>query len=451
MSACLPGVSEPVRVVEAAGARPVDRRELEHVPVRQGRGERLVRRLGEAADPLLDERSPHLREHLAGHARDDVDAEGRADAAGEQLAGRGRPVAHQHLDVRSDRRLAAGLRDPVELLVGQVGHVDVADVRAHQLEVVHVLHGVVVQVVEPHADVHADRDPELARERPVVLRDVEVRVAGLARRHREREQAVVGGEVGVADAADVLGVLELAERPPLAAGRHAVRVDGADARVLEALDSRVGVVGRVADVRPVEQRRDARVERLERAGVVADVDVLWAVVPADTAEHHREVVVERAGREDATDRRLPRVAVRVDEPRHDDHAARVDLLGIAYLETSADLDDHPVLDEHVAVRDLADVGVHRDHEAVANEQSLRAHVALLGWPVTDTTTAATAFSRRERVSRCRMYSEHKHVTATESTGLGVPFPWRRAGSRGPVPRSPRIVGRASPGGAFRHG
>ena len=135
------------------------------------------------------------------------------------------------------------------------------------------------------------------------------------------------------------------------------------------------------------------VERLERAGVVADVDVLGAVVPADAAEHHREVVVERAGREDAADRRLPRVPVRVDEPRHDDHAARVDLLGIAYLEASADLDDHPVLDEHVAVRDLADLGVHRDHEAVANEQSLRAHVALLGWPVTDITTAATAFSR----------------------------------------------------------
>ena len=177
-----------------------------------------------------------------GHARDDVDAERRADAAGEQLAGRRRPMAHQHLDVGRDRRLAARLRDPVELLVGQVGHVDVADVRAHQPEVVHVLHGLVVQVVEPHPDVHADQDPELTRERPVVLRHVEVRVAGLARRHREREQAVVGGEVRLADAADVLRVLELAERPPLAAGRHAVRVDGADPGVLQALDRGVGVV-----------------------------------------------------------------------------------------------------------------------------------------------------------------------------------------------------------------
>ena len=161
----------------------VDGRELEHVRVRELRRERDVRRVGELEDPVVGERRPHLREHLAGNARDDVDAQRGANAAGEHLPDRRRPVAHQHLDVRRDRRLAAGLGDPVELLVGEVGHVDVADVRPHQPEVVHVLHGLVVEGVEPHADVHADEDPELARERPVVLRDVEVHVAGLARRH----------------------------------------------------------------------------------------------------------------------------------------------------------------------------------------------------------------------------------------------------------------------------
>src|SRR4029079_2780766 len=98
-------------------------------------------------------------------------------------------------------------------------------------------------------------------------------------------------------------------------------------------------------------------------------------------------------REDAPDGRLPRMPVRVDEARHHDHVGRVDNLRVFHREAAPDLDDRAVLDEAVAVRDLADVGVHRDHEAVANEQSLRAHVALLGWPVTDSTTAATAFSR----------------------------------------------------------
>ena len=294
MSACLPGRERPDLVLERAGPRAVDRGELEHVAVREPRRERLVRRVRELEDAAVDERRPHLREHLAGDARDDVDAERRADAAGEQLARRGRPVAHQHLDVGRDRCLAARLRDEVHLVVGQVGHVDVTDVLAHQPEVVHVLDGLVVQVVEPHPDVDADQDVELARERPVVLRDVGVDVAGLPRGHGEREEAVVRREVRLADPPDVLGMVQLAQHPPLAARRHAVGVDGADAGILQALDRCVRVVGRVVDVRPVEQRGDAPVERLERTCVVADVHVLRPVEAAYLAEHDREVVVERA-------------------------------------------------------------------------------------------------------------------------------------------------------------
>ena len=216
---------------------------------------------------------------------------------------------------------------------------------------------------------------------------------GRAGRERERDQAVVGGEVGVADASDVLGMVQLAERPPLAAGRDAVGVDRADAGVLQTLDRRVGVIGRVVDVRPVEQRRDAAVERLERAGVVADVDVLGAVVAADAAEHDREVVVERAAREDAADRRLPRVPVRVDEPRHDDHPGRVDLLRVGDVEAAPDLDDLAVLDEDVAVRDLADVGVHRDDEAVADQQAAASSCPLLlGSADMDCAKARSAFA-----------------------------------------------------------
>ncbi len=138
-------------------------------------------------------------------------------------------------------------------------------------------------------DVHADADPEVARELPVVLRDLEVRVARRPGRERERQQLVVGGEVRLPDAPDVLRVVQLAERPPLAARRHAVRVDRPDAGVLQPLDRRIGVIGRVVDVRPVEERRHAAVERLQRTRVVADVDILGAVVAADAAEHHLEV------------------------------------------------------------------------------------------------------------------------------------------------------------------
>ena len=178
----LAGRERPDLVLESARARPVDGRELEHVPVRERRRERHVRRVRERADPLGDERRPHLREHLAGNARDDVDAERRAHAAVEQPAGRRRAVAHQHLDVRRDRRRPTALGDQVELLVGRVGAVDVRRVGTEQPEVVHVLHVRARGCREPHADVHADADPEVARELPVVLRDLEVRVARRARR-----------------------------------------------------------------------------------------------------------------------------------------------------------------------------------------------------------------------------------------------------------------------------
>ena len=201
-------------------------------------------------------------------------------------------------------------------------------------------------------------------------------------------------------------MLELAERPPLAARRHAVRVHGADAGVLQALDRRVRVVGRVRDVRPVEQRRDACVERLERAGVVADVDVLGTIEAPDLAEHDREVVVERARRQDAADRRLPGVPVGVDEAGHHDHPGGVDLLRVRDAEVRADVDDLAVLDEDLPIRKIADFGIDRDDEAVADQQPLRAHAYSL------------ASSDRDPVrwfARRRMYSDHKRLCRATST------------------------------------
>ena len=183
-------------------------------------------------------------------------------------------------------------------------------------------------------------------------------------------------------------MLELAERPPLAACRDAVRVDRADAGILQPLDRGVGVIRRVVDVRPVEQRRHAAVQRFQRSGVVPDVDVHGPVVTADAAEHHGEVVVECATRQHAPHRRLPRVSVRVDEARHDDHPGRVDLFRFGHLETAPDLGNLAVFDQDVAVRHVADVWVHRDDEAVADQKPLRAHPSLLRWADTNRSDGA---------------------------------------------------------------
>ena len=90
----------------------------------------------------------------------------------------------------------------------------------------------------------------------------------------------------------------------------------------------VGVVGRVHDVRPVDERRDARVDALERAPQVGGVDVVGPVVRRELVEDVPEVGDQRVVRGARPDRRLPGVAVGVDEARDDDVAVGVDDLRV---------------------------------------------------------------------------------------------------------------------------
>src|ERR1700730_7876195 len=156
--------------------------------------------------------------------------------------------------------------------------------------------------------------------------------------------------------------------PPLAANRHAVCVDGADAGLPQAADRFVRMLRRVADMRPVEERGNPGIERLERADEVGGVDVVGAVMRADVAEHLREVLIECAAWQDAANRRLPRVPVRVDEPRHDDAIGRIDDLGIPGLDRPADLLDRAVFNQHVAAGQVAGVFLQRQDIPAANQR-----------------------------------------------------------------------------------
>ena len=137
------------------------------------------------------------------------------------------------------------------------------------------------------------------------------------------------------------------------------------------------------------------------------MDVLGAVEAPDLAEHDREVVVERARRKHAADRRLPGMPVGVDEAGHHDHPGGVDLFRVRDAEVRADVDDLSVLDEDLSVRNVADVGIDRDDEAVADQKPLRAHGLLL------------SLFRQEFgavVLRRRMYSDHKRSRGRSVNG-----------------------------------
>ena len=72
------------------------------------------------------------------------------------------------------------------------------------------------------------------------------------------------------------------------------------------------------------------------------------------ARRARAVVDQDAVGEEAAQRRLELVVVRVDEARHHDAAARVDLGGAAGVQVRADGEDLLALDQHVALREVAD-------------------------------------------------------------------------------------------------
>ncbi|MCQ0009012.1 hypothetical protein [Actinomadura madurae] len=103
----------------------------------------------------------------------------------------------------------------------------------------------------------------------------------------------------------------------------------------------------------------------ERPGV----DVVRAVAGRQLAEDAGQVGGERAVGEDRAERRLPGVAVRVDEARHDDAAGGVDRLGAGGGgQFSADRGDAAVLDEHVGGAEDGGGGCGVDDEAVRDEE-----------------------------------------------------------------------------------
>ena len=96
-----------------------------------------------------------------------------------------------------------------------------------------------------------------------------------------------GGRRSPSIAQDAAGVVG-AEPPVLERRvREAEGEDRSDAGLLEPADRLVGVVGRVHDVRPVDERRDARVDALERAPQVAGVHVVGPVVRGELVEDRR--------------------------------------------------------------------------------------------------------------------------------------------------------------------
>jgi hypothetical protein len=126
--------------------------------------------------------------------------------------------------------------------------------------------------------------------------------------------------------------------------------DGADAGGGEGVADGVGVCGGRRGVAPVEDGGDARVERFGGTEEGGQLGVGGRVRGEDRAEQRAQVVEEGHVGADPAQRRLPDVAVAVDEARHDDHAGGVDDGGAGWGgQAGCDRGDHAAVDQHVGV------------------------------------------------------------------------------------------------------
>ncbi len=319
--------------------------------------------------PRILQTQPHLREHVARVRGHDVAAEAQHEAGGQRPADR--RMAHPHLQLRlgahRDLRLRALQVLPVSIRARVA--VDVDHVGAEQA-----VEGELVQAAGHAPDaarVGRDDHPHLAGGRhlaPGVLEGDQARL-GERDAHRDAVSRETLHETldapGIIDAHRVRGEVRVGPRRR----EIAVREGRADPGVHQPLDRLVGVLRGVVAMGEVQDGRDARVQRLERADEVADVDVLRGVAGGERRADPEEVVQQRPVRADPAQRGLPGVPMRVDEAGHDHPALRVDDLGIGPVEVPADRPDPVVLDEHRAALDLPDRRVHREHVAVGQHGS----------------------------------------------------------------------------------
>ena len=255
------------------------------------------------------------------------------------------------------------------------------DVRRVRVEEVHLLQAAELhlRVAESvHRDVDGDVDPELLGELPLVADDILLAEVRAARREGHRDQALVVGEVLRAHpprlvAIDPLGASGVVHPEPPGLDRRvgeAEREDRSDPALLEPAHRFVRVLGRVHDVRPVHERRDPGVQALERAPQVAGVDVLGPVLRRELVEDGAEIGAERVVGSGRPDRRLPRVAVGVDEPGDDDVAIGLDHPRAVGAQAAADLGDPVALDQDVGSGHLAERVVLGEHGCPSDEDSV---------------------------------------------------------------------------------
>src|SRR5206468_6389541 len=112
-------------------------------------------------------------------------------------------------------------------------------------------------------------------------------------------------------------------------------------------------------------------------GQVAGVAILRPVDRREGIQYLDEIVIEGGVWRTSADGAFPGVPVGVDEARDDHITGHIDHPSIR-LDVRRDLRDLVALDQHIALQQIADLRIHRDHRTAAKQQSVSHVVLLLG-------------------------------------------------------------------------
>ena len=320
-------------------------------------------RLEVLAGPVGAERGAHRGEEVAAPPDARVHGQRHRDVVVPQRPRRRITLARTLLALGGDGHRASAGGDPVVGVLVQCRGMDVDRLGGRIAVVVDEPDAVVVGGA-PDAGVRGDRRAEVAgdleggtfRERRIA-RDVE--------RHLEAEHVVARREPPAHERAELRPGRPL----PRAGLDVAVGEDEPPGNRLQRVDGGLGVVGRLQAVRPVDRRRDAGVERLDRRQQVARVDVLGTEALAVFQVVPDEVLRERPVGAVAAHGGLPHVPVGVDHAGQHDAARGVDLdRAVGHRQLRADGLDPLADDEDVGRGEDRVAGVHREHGPAPEDQ-----------------------------------------------------------------------------------
>ncbi len=180
-----------------------------------------------------------------------------------------------------------------------------------------------------------------------------------ADRHRQRQQLIGRVEIGPLQPRDILRIARTGSRP------SRIGVDGANAGLLETANTRVAVLGRVADLRDVDDRGRAHVDHGERCDQFADMNVGRRIGECEVVLDVAIVVgLDEAVGERAPEQALVGMDVRVHETGDDDPVDAIDDDRIGRRgDVGADGADLSVFDQDVGRGEGAGLAIQRQHDA----------------------------------------------------------------------------------------